>query len=215
MRRKLFLQGDIPMNCYFIVHNNECFIVDPGYQKERIQHYVVENNWTVKGILLTHAHIDHIEALDCFDVPIYLHELEYPVLVDDSLNGYEFFSKKKAYDLSKMTIITINESSKIPLGDKEISVIHTPGHTIGGVCYVLDHNMYVGDTLFEGSVGRWDRPTADLEQLQTSVIKLIETQQEYMLIHPGHGDSSTIGTEKRYNPFYKEWKRLKNQIEES
>ncbi len=204
--RKLFLEGDIPMNCYFIERNNKCFIVDPGYYKERIIEYVKEEGLEVIGILLTHAHIDHIGALDCFPVPIYLHELEYDVLFDDYKNGFEFFEKQKSYDLDDLNIKTINEDTLLKIDEYEISVIHTPGHTIGGVCYKIGHDLYVGDTLFEGSVGRWDRPTADLSQLKTSVLKLIEEQEEYIIIHPGHGNSSTIGTEKSINQYYKEWK---------
>jgi len=194
------------MNCYFIERNGKCFIVDPGYHKERIIEYVKEEKLEVIGILLTHAHIDHIEALDCFPVPIYLHELEYDVLFDDYKNGFEFFEKQKEYDLNDLDIRTINENTVFKIDEYEISVIHTPGHTIGGVCFKIGHDLYVGDTLFEGSVGRWDRPTADLSQLKTSVLKLIEEQEEYIIIHPGHGRSSTIGVEKAINQYYKEWK---------
>ena len=191
--RKLQLDGEIPMNCYVIDRNGKCFIVDPGYQKNIIQEYIKSQGLEVLGILLTHAHIDHIEALDCFDVPIYLHELEYDILINDSLNGFEFFGKQKAYNVNTLDIRTISENTILQLEDYQVSVIHTPGHTIGGVCYKIEHDLYVGDTLFEGSVGRWDRPTANLEQLQKSILKLIDNQPEHIIIHPGHGESSTIG----------------------
>jgi len=204
--RKLKLDGEIPMNCYVLDRNGKCFIIDPGYQKERIQEYVKKEGLEVIGILLTHAHIDHIEALDCFKVPVYLHELEYDILMDDSLNGFEFFGKQKAFDVNCLDIRTITEDTILQLAEYEITVILTPGHTVGGVCYKIENDMYVGDTLFEGSVGRWDRPTANLEQLKESVLRLIDNQPEHIIIHPGHGKSSTIGTEKQLNPFYKEWK---------
>ncbi|PWJ41055.1 MBL fold metallo-hydrolase [Sediminitomix flava] len=204
--RKLFLDGDIPMNCYFIEREGKCFVVDPGYQKETIRAYVEEHKLEVIGILLTHAHIDHIEALDCFDVPIYVHELEYEILFDDELNGFGYFGKQKTYDLSKMEVIKITEDTVFDLAGHQITVMLTPGHTKGGVCYKIEHDMYVGDTLFEGSVGRWDRPTANLDDLKTSVIKLIDSQPDHIIIHPGHGRSSTIGVERAINPFYKEWK---------
>ncbi|NME72456.1 MBL fold metallo-hydrolase [Flammeovirga aprica] len=205
--RKLQLDGDIPMNCYVLDRNGKCFIIDPGYQKEVIQKYVEEEGLEVIGILLSHAHIDHIEALDCFDVPVYLHELEYQILMDDSLNGFGYFGKEKAYNIHSLDIRTITENTKLYIDDYEISVFLTPGHTVGGVCYKIGHDLYVGDTLFEGNVGRWDRPTANLAQLKQSVIRLIDEQPDHMVIHPGHGRSSTIGTEKQINPFYHEWKR--------
>lgn len=205
--RKLVVYGDFITNCYVLDRDGKCFIIDPGYQKERIQNYVKHEGLKVEGILLTHAHIDHIEALDCFDVPIYIHEIEYEVLMDDRLNGFGYFGKQKAYNLNHLEIRKINESTRIPLANEEIEVIHTPGHTIGGVCFKIGHDLYTGDTLFEGTVGKWDRPTANLEQLKTSVLKLIDQQPDYMLIHPGHGRSSTIGVEKQINSFYKQWKR--------
>ncbi|OSY88589.1 hypothetical protein WH52_05925 [Tenacibaculum holothuriorum] len=195
------------MNCYVLERNNKCFIIDPGYQKETIQAYIKREKLEVIGILLTHAHIDHIEALDCFNVPVYLHEEEVEILLNDNLNGFGYFKKQKAYDINKIEVVPINESSIVELEGHEISVIFTPGHTKGGVCYKIGHDIYTGDTLFEGSVGKWDRPTANLEHLKESVLKLIDKQPEHMLIHPGHGSSSTIGTEKRFNPFYAEWKQ--------
>ncbi|NLR93799.1 MBL fold metallo-hydrolase [Flammeovirga agarivorans] len=205
--RKLQLDGFFPMNCYVLERNNKCFIIDPGYQKETIQNYIKDENLEVVGILLTHAHIDHIEALDCFNVPVYLHEKEVEILLDDDLNGFGFFNKEKDYDINTIDIVPINEDTIIDLEGYEISVIFTPGHTKGGVSYKIGHDIYTGDTLFEGSVGKWDRPTANLDDLKQSVIKLIDEQAEHMLIHPGHGRSSTIGAEKRFNPFYNEWKR--------
>lgn len=203
--QKLLLDGEIPVNCYIVARNNDCFIIDPGYQKQRIQNYISEKGYTVKGILLTHAHIDHIEALDCFDVPVYLHEEEYDILIDNYNNGFLFFGKDPEYKMDSLDIILINENTKISLGDEIISVIHTPGHTIGSVCYKIGHDLYTGDTLFEGSVGKWDRPTGDMNVLKESVLKLVNGQPDYMLIHPGHGRSSTIGVEKEINLFYREW----------
>ncbi|MBB3696028.1 MBL fold metallo-hydrolase [Flammeovirga yaeyamensis] len=205
--RKLVVSGEFITNCYVLDREGKCFIIDPGYEKERIQEYIKKEGLEVIGILLTHAHIDHMEALDCFDVPIYIHEIEYKVLMDDNLNGFGYFQKDKGYDLSKMEIRKINEETKIPLGDEEISVIHCPGHTIGGVTFKIGHDLYTGDTLFEGSVGKWDRPTANLQDLKKSVIRLIDEQPDHMLIHPGHGRSSSIGMEKQINPFYHRWKR--------
>lgn len=204
--RKVQLQGHIPVNCYFIEKDGACYIVDPGYQKERIVDYLEWNGLTAVGILLTHAHIDHIGALDCCDVPVFVHESDYDVLIDDASNGFEFYGKKKAYRPDDLEIIKIVDGETLPSGDGFISVIHTPGHTVGGVCYRIDDDLYTGDTLFAGGVGRWDRPTADFEQLKSSLLGIMDSQADHVRIHPGHGESSTIGREKAFNPFYHAWK---------
>lgn len=208
---KLLLHGDIPVNCYIIQRNSECYIIDPGYEKDKIRRYVAQKQYEVKGILLTHAHIDHIEALDCFRVPVYLHEKEKELLLDNSLNGFDYFEKTPGYKTEKLDIRTLSHKDKLPLGDDYIEVIATPGHTQGGVCYLIGHDLYTGDTLFEGAVGRWDRPTANLEELKKSLSVLMQYPDHY-IIHPAHGRSSTILSEKQHNPFIREWKILKTNI---
>ena len=204
--------GDIPVNCFFIKKKKEGYIIDPGYEKDRIRKYINDRGYKIKGILLTHAHIDHIEALHCFDVPVYLHEKEREILFDNIKNGFNFFGKHMAYNLDDLTIQTISKDTVFNVGNDTISVIHTPGHTIGSVCYKIGHDIYTGDTLFESGVGRWDRPTANLSQLKKSVVNLIEQHPDYMLIHPAHGQSSTIGTEKRMNYYYRSWSNTHTNI---
>jgi hydroxyacylglutathione hydrolase len=203
--RKLLLDGEIPVNCYIVERDRQCYIIDPGYQKEKIQKYISDNELNVRGILLTHAHIDHIEALDCFSVPIYLHELEYNILMDNYCNGFDYFGKPTPYDLNELNIQLINSKTTFTLDNEFIYVIHTPGHTVGSVCYKFGHDIYTGDTLFEASVGKWDRPTGNLPQLKETILNLINNQPDYMIIHPGHGRNSTIGIEKKINQFYRQW----------
>ncbi|MGL5894925.1 MAG: MBL fold metallo-hydrolase [Bacteroidales bacterium] len=202
---KILLNGDIPVNCYVIQRNGECFIVDPGYEKERIIKYIDDRGYCVKGILLTHAHIDHIEAIDCFDVPIYIHHKEIAVLMDNSLNGFDFFGKSPMFNASNLRIVPINDGDLIPVGEESIEVISTPGHTQGSVCYLIGQDLYSGDTLFEGTVGRWDRPTADLDEHKESIAKLMSMIPDHYIVHPSHGRSTTILTEKQHNHFIKEW----------
>lgn len=202
---KILLLGDIDVNCYFIEFNKKCYIVDPGYEKERVIEYVKSNNLEVLGILLTHGHIDHIGAIDSFDVPVYIHEKEYEIIADNYKNGFEFYGKEKPYDLDIIDIVKINEKSIIEIDNKRIEVIHTPGHTVGSVCYKFEDNLYTGDTLFKETVGRWDFPTGNLDTLKNTIVNLIESMDEDIRIHPAHGESSTIGEEKRNNYFYKSW----------
>ena len=204
---RILLYGEIPVNCYIIENNSECFVVDPGYEKERLIKYVSEKGLKVKGILLTHGHIDHIGAIDSFKVPVYIHEREYEILVDNHKNGFEFYGREKPYNLEDIEVVTINEDKIFTLGDKTIEVIFTPGHTIGGVCYKIEDDLYTGDTLFKETVGRWDFPTGDLEVLKESVVRLVDSMNEEVRIHPAHGERSTIENEKKYNDYYNAWKK--------
>ncbi len=205
--KKFELQGDIPMNCYFIERDACCYVIDPGYEKERLIEYVKRNNLEVLGILLTHAHVDHIGALDAFDVPVYLHEDEMEVLQDDLKNGFALFRKEKTYDLKSIHFVQVRDGDALPLAGETIKVLHTPGHTVGSVCYQVGQNIYTGDTLFCGGVGKWEFPTGCLETLMQSVVHLVDTQEEAVHIHPGHGASSTIGAERSHNMFYRSWKQ--------
>jgi len=208
--KKVLLRGENYINCYFIQDKSSCYVVDPGGEKEKLVNYAKENKLEVVGILLTHAHIDHICAIDAFKAPIYIHRKEYEIFIDNYNSGFKNFGKEVPFDLEKLKIILIRDNDLLPLNDKSIKVIYTPGHTIGGVCYKFGEDLYTGDTLFQGSVGRWDLPTGSLHDLRKSVVHLIDSQDECVRVHPSHGESTTIGEEKKNNYFYKEWKAFTN-----
>lgn len=199
---RVVLKGDISVNCYLIEKNGFCYVVDPGYEKQRLREIVASKNLTVLGILLTHGHVDHIGALDAFDVPVYLHESEKEILLDDVKNGFSYYKMSKPYNIDALNLVTITATTKLKLEDEEISVIHTPGHTIGCVCYKHGNYLYSGDTLFRGTVGRCDFPTGDEDALRNSIKYLLENLPEETLVYPGHGISTKIKTEKENNPFY-------------
>ncbi len=205
---KLLLQGEIPVNCYIIKNEQQCYIIDPGYEKERLQQYVKNNNLTVLGILLTHGHLDHIGALDAFKVPIYVHKYELDVVLDDYINGFEELNQTKPYDASKLNFVTIDENTELSLGEYTIEVIHTPGHTIGSVCFKHKNDLYTGDTLFCKTVGKWIFPTGNLNELQKSIVTLINSQDLNVHVHPAHGKSTTIKDEKLHNEYYLTWSKL-------
>ncbi|MCK5823873.1 MAG: MBL fold metallo-hydrolase [Ichthyobacteriaceae bacterium] len=206
MLHHLLLQGDIPVNCYIIEHNKKCYIVDPGSDKQTLLRYVESKNLTVLGVLLTHAHADHIGAIDAFDVPVYLHKNEYQILIDNTNNGFTMFGRDVPFNIKDINIVQINESETFKIDDKTIEIILTPGHTPGGVCYKIDNDLCSGDTLFQGSVGRWDFPMGDIKSLKKSVVNLIDSLNDNVNVYPGHGPASTIANEKAINGFYKQWK---------
>jgi glyoxylase-like metal-dependent hydrolase (beta-lactamase superfamily II) len=205
--KEILLDGPIPVNCFLIENGKECYVVDPGFETERVKRFVAEQELEVKGILLTHGHFDHICAINAFDVPVYLHEEEVIIINDNYNNGFAYYNMEKPYDMKDINLVTIKEGHKFQLGDEVIETIHTPGHTLGCLCYKHGNEMYTGDTLFRDTVGRWDFPTGDLETLKKSVVNLIDKTDPNTIIYPAHYGSSTIGREKEYNQFYLDWKR--------
>ncbi len=203
---KLVLRGDIEVNCFIIEHAGECFIVDPGYEKQKIVTFVRQRGLEPIGILLTHAHLDHIGAVDCFELPVHLHEADLGMLKDDLLNGFAVYGQQKPFSLESLRIAAFSDAEAFPIGDAAVTALHTPGHTAGSVCYLAGEDMLSGDTLFAGGVGRWDFPSGDMQALSRSIVMLVDSQNESVRVHPGHGPSSTIGKEKKSNPYYREWK---------
>ena len=203
---EIYKDAYIDMNVYIIDYMGQCYIVDPGYEKEKLRKVVEENNLEVKGIILTHSHLDHISATDSFNVPIYIYEKEYDLFVDNYTNQYNERGIVRHYNLDGREIVRLQDGDILPLGDKKISFIPTAGHTGGGVCYKFENDLYSGDTLFKGAVGRSDLKTGDINALKESVVRLINSQDENLNVHPAHGDSTTIGLEKKYNPYYNAWK---------
>jgi glyoxylase-like metal-dependent hydrolase (beta-lactamase superfamily II) len=204
--KRILLLGNLDTNCYFIEDGKKCYIIDPGYEKNKIIKYVSDYKLEVLGILLTHAHIDHIGAIDCFPVPIYLHEFECAVLMNSHKNCADLFDIKLPYDINSLNIVSVNENTELYLSQQLIQIIHTPGHTIGSICYKINKELYTGDTLFKNSVGRWDLPTGSEKDSRDSILKLIDEQDENMKVYPGHGPSTTIKEEKENNIYYKSWK---------
>lgn len=203
--KKIVLRGDIDVNCYLMIDGNQCFIIDPGYEGERVQKFLKVNNLRPVGILITHGHIDHIGAVHNFNLPVYIHKKDKELIENDDKNGFTHFNKKMPYKISDIDFRYIDDQYELTLNSKSIQIIHTPGHTTGCVCYKFGNDLYTGDTLFKNAVGRWDFPTGDERQLKDSVKYLIENFPENLKIHPGHGASSTIGLEKQNNPYYKKW----------
>jgi glyoxylase-like metal-dependent hydrolase (beta-lactamase superfamily II) len=207
---RLVLSNSInDVNGYLLDLDGECFVVDPGGERDRLVDHVRRRGLEVVGILLTHAHIDHIGALDAFDVPVYLHEEEIPLLRDRIANGSVLFRQPLPYRVEDLDLVTVRDGAAIPFdeGMARIRVLHTPGHTRGGLCFRFGDDLLTGDTLFQSAVGRWDFPTGSREDLARSVVALIDGLDDDVRLHPGHGDSSTIGEERIANAYYLRWKR--------
>jgi len=189
---------------YFDEATKEGVIIDPGDSEKIIQSTLEENGIKIKGILLTHCHYDHITSANEIraftNADIYCHVLERPMLEDPEYNLSVKFTR---LEVSPDKVFA--DGDEFPIADTVLKVIHTPGHTPGGLCYYDKKNrlIFTGDTLFHSSIGRSDFPFGDHDVLISSIKQRLFTLPEYVKIYPGHGGSSTIKDEKASNPFVK------------
>lgn len=201
-----FVLGPVATNCYIGINEEtkECFIVDPATCPPEFVSYIKNAGLTVKAVLLTHGHFDHIMCLDAllkeFSVPVYAHEAEREVLESEQLNSSASMLGQP-YSFSGADYVTNRQELRI--AGFEILVIYTPGHTIGGCCYYIEKEkaLFSGDTLFHGSVGRTDLPTGSMGQLVSSVRDRLFVLPDDTQVYPGHMEETSIGYEKKYNPF--------------
>lgn len=196
--------GIFGVNCYILSarSNSLGIIIDPGAEEKKIARVLDKHNLKPAFIINTHAHIDHISCDDKFGVPVYIHRLDATLLKDPQLNLSNFFSSSYAL---KTEIKILEDKDVIELEQIQLEVIHTPGHTPGGICLLMkkpsDNILFTGDTLFCQGVGRTDFPGANEEELIKSIKNKLFKLDDDTIIYPGHGNSSCIGEEKRNNPF--------------
>ncbi len=190
--------GQLGTNCHVIVHDGECLIVDPGDEAKKILRLVDEKK--AAAILLTHGHVDHIGAVDelhqATGAPVYIHALDAPMLPDPQLNLSAFLGQQLSVQ-AQLTLLQGGETLR--LAGLDTAVIHTPGHTAGGICFDFGDTLVAGDTLFHESVGRTDFPGGSMESLAASIRKLYALGDR--VVHCGHGPSTTLAHERRHNPF--------------
>lgn len=190
-------------NCYLLCfQDQECFIIDPGFACEDVCSYVESHGYLVKGILLTHAHHDHLASADYisghFHVPCILHEADKRLLMHAPMYALRFAQEtiKRPANIMWLTDAVGDNLA----GQYGIHVIHTPGHTPGGVCYICGNVIFSGDTIVKGYVGRTDLPGSNREQLEASVEQLFASQEipDGMDLYPGHGLAWTISEAREW-----------------
>ena len=201
MEIKNLTLGMLGVNCYLISGESGAVVIDPGYQSLEAVEFLKENRDKERLIVLTHCHFDHIGFADTLsketDTRIAIGEFEEEGLGDNNINLSANFANGinpvKAERLLK-------DGETLMVGDLEFKVIHTPGHTVGGISLLSGKNLFSGDTLFFESIGRTDFPGGDFSVLEISVKKLYELNGD-TVVFSGHGPSSTIRHEKNNNPF--------------
>ncbi len=198
--------GMVATNCYLLINKEtkEALLVDPADNALRISTVIEENGCTLKAILLTHGHFDHIMALNDlkkkYNVPVYAHEDEEDVLKQSSLN----MSGMIGQIYTTQADIYVKDGEHLKLAGFDVIVLHTPGHTKGGACYYFpeEKELMSGDTLFHCSIGRTDFPTGSMSQLVRSVKEQLFVLPDDVQVYPGHDSVTSIGYEKQYNPFF-------------
>ncbi|NLI13076.1 MBL fold metallo-hydrolase [Pelotomaculum propionicicum] len=195
--------GAMDSNCYIIGDQGEGIVVDPGAEAKRILKAIDNLGLKIKAIVLTHGHIDHIGALaevqDATGAEVWIHAEDAQQLTDASKNLSIYVGPKLSV---KAADRLLQDGEIIKVGDLEIEVIHTPGHTRGGITLKCGQDLLItGDTLFAGSVGRSDFPGGSHSQLIASIKNKLLKFPDETLVYPGHGPASTIGEEKKHNPF--------------
>jgi glyoxylase-like metal-dependent hydrolase (beta-lactamase superfamily II) len=189
----------------------EAVIIDPGDEVDGLLGAVSEHGLDVQYILLTHAHLDHVTgvaaAKRAYDVPVYLHHDDL-FLYDHTVQQGEMFG----FTVQQPPPIDVfYDLSPIFFGDLEARVHHTPGHCPGGVCLQVGTkgtpggHLFVGDTLFAGSIGRTDLPGGDYDTLMRSITQVLFALGDESIVHSGHGPDTTIGRERQTNPFVLEY----------
>lgn len=197
--------GAMGANCYLYacMESKRAAIIDPGADGKRIYRWVLEKGLTVDYILLTHGHVDHIGAVDELrellgTVSVGIHAGDAGMLTDGMQNLSCYFGPGLVL---KKADFLLQDGQEIAIGKQTLKVISTPGHSPGGVCFLSSEGLFSGDTLFAGSIGRTDFPGGSIDQLLDGVKKKLLTLPENTRVFPGHGEETSIGEEKRDNPF--------------
>jgi glyoxylase-like metal-dependent hydrolase (beta-lactamase superfamily II) len=193
--------GPLGTNCYIVADpdTKEACLIDPGADAGKIRRRLSDNGLNLKFIIITHGHGDHIGANSSFKVPIYIHRLDGDNLTDAGLNLSSIFmfgiTSPRASRL-------LEDGDVVELGRLRLKVIHTPGHSPGSISISVDGAVFTGDALFAGSIGRTDLPGGDDAQLTGSITEKLFRLPDDTKVYPGHGPQTSIGVEKRTNPFF-------------
>jgi len=199
-----FEVGPFMVNCYLVgcETTHDAMIIDPGDLGDMVLERARELNLQVKHIINTHGHADHIKdnglIKDRTGAPIWIHPLDAPMLPVPNHNLSAFFG----FSISSPPADKfLEDGQEFKLGALSFKIIHTPGHSQGGVCLLHEKVLFCGDTLFCESIGRTDLPGGDFDTLEQSIRNRIYTLDDDITVYPGHGPATSVGFEKHSNPF--------------
>ncbi|MBN2202186.1 MBL fold metallo-hydrolase [bacterium] len=200
-----FACGPLETNTYVLVDpgGKTCILVDPAEPGGTVEQFLDREGLTVERILLTHGHFDHIAGVPGFrargNAPVWIHAADADMLIRPEANMSLFIGLDIRMEPADGFLA---DGAVIPFGSGGgLRVIHTPGHTAGGVCFAGEGFVLAGDTLFRGSVGRTDFPGSSEQALMRSIRDGLLTLEDDVRVYPGHGETTEIGFERKHNPF--------------
>lgn len=192
--------GPLMTNCYIVSSGKECVIIDPGAEGERIVDFVQGKELKAKYVLATHGHFDHVSGIravrNSLKAEFHIHSSDLEMVRT---------APEQAMKFADMRVDEIGdpdgyvEDNSYRIGNIEIVPVHTPGHTAGSTSFKIGKNMFSGDTLFSGSIGRMD--FGGSKESMKKTIEMLKGMDDEIAVYPGHGPATTIGEEKRNNPF--------------
>jgi len=201
MEIKTLVLGHIHTNCYLVSTDKAAIVIDPAFKSAAVEDFLLQNSDKERLILLTHAHFDHIGAAPFLrentGVKIGVGEFDNEDLSDPAVNLSDRFH---AHIPPFSADITFSDGEEFSVGDVNIKVLHTPGHTTGSVCYLTDNVLFAGDTLFYESIGRTDFPKSNHSDMMKSLSRLLNLDGNIRVLS-GHGPETNIEHERIYNPF--------------
>lgn len=205
MKIKKVSLGVMGTNCYIVWdENRNGVVIDPGFTDSRLKAIIEKNDLMIHYILLTHGHFDHIGAVEKLKketgAKVLIHEKDKACLTDPKRNlSYLAGLEIRGEEADGFLI----DKDVLQVGDLKFEIIHTPGHSKGGVCLLADNHLFSGDTLFNTSIGRTDFFDSDRKELLKVIRDRLLILPDATLVYPGHGENTTIGYEKKHNPYLK------------
>jgi len=202
---KSIVTGELKVNCYLLgcLETRQALVIDPGGQGTRILEILQENDLMLKTVINTHGHFDHVGGnralVEATGAELLLHEADAVILAGASEHAGVFGCR--SIEPSPEPTRFLKDGDVVQVGTIRLEVIHLPGHSPGGICLLGEGLLFAGDSLFAGSIGRSDLPGGDQYALMRGLRDRLMVLPDKTIVYPGHGPETTIGQERRSNPF--------------